>query len=302
MMIVNTTITLRAGHRPPFYKGGRIVTTELNESQRNRYDVQVRNKNRQNLLVKFIDLIIKDVQREDAGTYTCEVYSGEQKLADFTRKLHLSVEFPPSNATCIIDSDAPLMDPDDPWVLLSCSAMLGSDPGFISCYQNGEVMPWKEQIQNTTHLVQKMWVHKSSVAFCCSSTYNNPIDICNCTHSVWKPEEDIKGSVSPCEHTPLKTTASPTTQYETVTPSPMEKHRTDEPKMDAHETPWEYQVHVIIVNSIVAVISILLLFILPRVIGLLQNISNKVDSIEKRMPGKQMDTSVDENRCLVRTA
>ena len=69
-------------------------------------------------------------------TYHCDVYKDGQKLIQYTKALNLNVDFPPGNVfRAHLVQNKRFMDPDDSWGLLSCSALLGNIPGFISCYQ-----------------------------------------------------------------------------------------------------------------------------------------------------------------------
>ena len=288
----NIDVSLRMGFGTPFYKDGVLLGTELNESQRKRFSVNVHSELHGTTPFHEISLKINDVRREDARTYHCEVYKDGQKLSQYTKALNLNVDFPPGNVSCTPSTEKRFMDPDDSWGLLSCSALLGNIPGFISCYQNGKVAaPWNEQIQNVTHLIQEVWIQQSYVAFCCSSPYSDPVSKCKCTQFKWVPRSarGFNALPSPCEHT--KDNHKPVEQL-VSSPNP------DVYVTTAYDIPVPYQYHVYIVNTIIVILTVILMFALRSLYKMLEDISKQLNELAKiatKHKDKEESTSIISN-------
>ena len=125
-------IKLRMGNREPFYEEGELVKTELTESQQKRFSVSVHHTREEKASVYTVLLQIEKVQREDSGTYRCEIFRDGQKEIQLTKKTHLRVDFPPGNVSCVPEVYKQFVDPDKVWTLLSCSALVGSEPVFVA--------------------------------------------------------------------------------------------------------------------------------------------------------------------------
>ena len=115
----------------------------------------------------------------------------------------------PGKPTCILASQKDIVH-HGKWVPLECTASVGNHLGFITCYQDGDKMPPLTQpLENDTTLTQTIWIQITRPTFCCSSTLNNPKDICECEDFIRDFSQNSNDSLDlkPCP----TSTASPTT-------------------------------------------------------------------------------------------
>ncbi|XP_072178684.1 uncharacterized protein [Diadema setosum] len=191
---------LQMASYPPFYVNGRIVPDNLMPSQRQRFHVNKAQHVQDGMNVYTVVLKIDNITRHDAGTVSCYVYQGGSVLSELTIRTSVSVEFPPSKAECKPDNTN---KPDhlEGWLLLNCTAGVGSSPGFFKCYQDGLIQPPRTDLkQNSTHITQVMWVHELHPAFCCSSSYTDMKERCQCSDFSWDPTipEGVPSNAIPC--------------------------------------------------------------------------------------------------------
>ncbi|XP_072178686.1 uncharacterized protein [Diadema setosum] len=175
----------------PFYDNGILVPDNLMESQRQRFHVNTAQHLKDGMTVYTVVLKIDNITRHDARTISCYVYQGGSKLPNLTKTTGISVEFPPSKAECKPDNT---YRPDylEDWIMLNCTAGVGSPSGFFKCYQDGLIQPPRTDLeQNSTHITQVIWVRESHPVFCCSSKYTDMKERCQCFDFSWDPSKPI---------------------------------------------------------------------------------------------------------------
>lgn len=188
----NISVSLRIKDRIPFYSNGDIHETGLTASQRGRFDVRERCFGGGKALE--VSVKIKNVSREDAEAYICDVYREGEQLKYLSKRIKLAVHFPLGRASCKVVPH--LIDTGGIWDLLQCTASVGMEMGYLECYQNGErVPPVEAPNQNTTTLIQHLWMKKNVPVFCCSSTYGVHKDKCNCTDFYLDPVNESRQSI-----------------------------------------------------------------------------------------------------------
>lgn len=183
---VDVDITLQFEDESPFYNNGVFVESELDRYDRfNRYSLNYDVMGKPNLLI--FNFVITDVRREDSKVIECDAYRNGILLE--SQLIKIRVSFPPSDTSCTFDlSDNRFTYLGDLWVMLTCTAFLGNIPANILCYQDGKsVPPFELMSTSETNMTQKVWVTKTALVSCCSSTYKNPVDMHSCTDFKWEP-------------------------------------------------------------------------------------------------------------------
>lgn len=193
-------IQIRIGKRWPFYKSKIIHDVGLSASQKERFSVHVEYNEPQGMIL--VRLSISSVSREDEGTLICDMLKNGQILEEHTRKIGVSVDFPPGKASCRQENHH-IDNTREMWAFMKCSAPIGSDHGIIECYQRGERMPPSTRpLQNETALTQIIWMRKFFPIYCCSSAFDKPKGVCQCDDIFWDPvsQNEIRGRVNPCSN------------------------------------------------------------------------------------------------------
>nr|XP_054763745.1 uncharacterized protein LOC129270377 [Lytechinus pictus] len=168
----STEVTLQQSNRWQFYRSTDGSPLLLPENQVQRFEV----KNTINNGSCSLDLTIRDLLRDDQGTYILFVYKDGKILGDDTHKVWLEVDYPPGNASCVVGDDK-----GGVWVAVDCTANAGSLPGKIECYQNGLWMhPLTDPVESGSLLKQTFLIRKSEPAFCCSSSLFEDKPRCEC--------------------------------------------------------------------------------------------------------------------------
>nr|XP_054771663.1 uncharacterized protein LOC129279587 [Lytechinus pictus] len=191
----SSEVTLQQSNRRPFYRSTSGSSLSLPSIQAQRLEVN-------NLIINgscSLDLTIKDLKRDDQGTYILFVYKDREILSDHTHMIYLKVNFPPDKALCVVGEDH-----GRGWVAIDCTANAGNLPGKIECYQNGLSMPHLTDPALTGSLLkQTIIIRKSQPAFCCSSAFNVYKSSCECNDTVLFQNEYHRKD--PCPTSPIKT-------------------------------------------------------------------------------------------------
>ncbi|XP_041461927.1 uncharacterized protein LOC121413243 [Lytechinus variegatus] len=209
---------LRIGDSEPFFQNGRKVANMLTQSQYKRFKIKMATSQSKS---RFVQLQIQNISRTDIGDYICELVRDGNILEDTTQRFSVHIEYPPGLASCVISSIKKVhFGINDIWEIMNCSALTGTDPGYISCFQNNEQSPpWTIPISNQTHTLQKIWVRTTLPLVCCSSTYRLPKTLCECNDFSWGL--DNRTVIDSCSH-------SSTTSFHKKSPIKREEYHTDE--------------------------------------------------------------------------
>lgn len=171
----NLSVSIRIRNRSPFFRHGIINNAGLSESQQKRFNVTDKFHNGK---VLEVNVKIENVSREDVDIYICDIFRGSEGLQRI--QLALAVEFPLGKANCKMVPN--FLNTGGIWDVIQCKASAGMDMGWMECYQKGErVPPFSGPVQNTTTLLQDLWIKKNVPVFCCTSSYAFNRDKCNCT-------------------------------------------------------------------------------------------------------------------------
>nr|XP_054771662.1 uncharacterized protein LOC129279585 [Lytechinus pictus] len=199
----SSEVTLQQSNRRPFYRSTSGSSLSLPANQAQRFEVK-------NLIINgscSLDLTIKDLKRDDQGTYILFVYKDRDILGDHIHRIYLKVDYPPDKAFCVVGEDY-----DRGWVAIGCTANAGSLPGKIECYQNGLWMPrLTVPSLRGSLLKQTIIIRKSQSAFCCSSALNVYKSRCECNDTLLFQDEFRRKD--PCPTIPIKTQISTETMY-----------------------------------------------------------------------------------------
>ncbi|XP_054762048.2 uncharacterized protein LOC129268526 [Lytechinus pictus] len=172
----STKVTLQQSNRLPFYRSTDGSSLSLPDSQAQRFEV----KNVINNGSCSLDLTIKDLVRDDEGTYILFVYKDGEILSDHIHRIYLKVNYPPDKAFCVVGEDY-----DRRWVAVDCTANAGSLTGKVECFQNGLLMPKLTDPALTGSLLkQTIIIRKSQPAFCCYFALNVNKSRCECDDTV----------------------------------------------------------------------------------------------------------------------
>nr|XP_054762048.1 uncharacterized protein LOC129268526 [Lytechinus pictus] len=172
----STKVTLQHSYRRPFYSLTDGSSLSLPASQAQRFEV----KNVINNGSCSLDLTIRDVMRDDQGTYILFVYKDREIQGDHTHRIYLKVEYPPDKALCVVGEDY-----GRGWVVVDCTAKAGSLPGKIECYKNDVWMPHlTDPSVRGSLLKQTIIIRKSEPVYCCSSALNVNKSRCECDDTV----------------------------------------------------------------------------------------------------------------------
>lgn len=188
-------VILQVGNRAPFYHstdGGSLL---LPPYQEHRFSIEIVNKNNSCSLI----LTISNVQKDDAGLYTCFIYADIEKSQDYMQ-ISVHVDYPPGKASCALDG----FYQTGGWMSLQCVAQVGSISGKIDCYQNGDRMPsLTRPIETNTSLKQTILIKNSNIVYCCSATFRQPKQMCECSDTVIEPvyNSRILGPTNLCSST-----------------------------------------------------------------------------------------------------
>ncbi|XP_041461250.1 uncharacterized protein LOC121412523 [Lytechinus variegatus] len=201
-------IELRIGNRHPFYQHGQKEEIGLSPKQNKRFSVDIEKHSALGVSYRMylVRVKIENVSREDAGTYTCSLYRDGVIDDEYTKQVGLNIEFPPGKVDCVL-GPSHVDTTNRIWSHLKCAAPIGSSPGLIECYQDGDrVPPWTRPIQNRTTLTQTLWIRTAIPIFCCSTTFDKESDICSCKDYVmdFSPSNAGAHDGQPC----LKSTPS----------------------------------------------------------------------------------------------
>ncbi|XP_041470089.1 uncharacterized protein LOC121419695 [Lytechinus variegatus] len=168
----STKITLQQSNRWPLYRSTKGSSLSLPANQVQRFEVN-------NMIIKgncSLDLTIRDLMKDDQGTYILLVYKDGDIIGDGTHRVWLEVDYPPGNASCVVGNDR-----GGDWVAVDCTAKAGSLPGNIECYQDGLWMPpLTKPIETGSLLKQTLLIRKSQPVFCCSSDRQEDKSRCAC--------------------------------------------------------------------------------------------------------------------------
>ncbi|XP_041461355.1 uncharacterized protein LOC121412644 [Lytechinus variegatus] len=177
-------VVIHVGHRAPFYHstdGGKLL---LPHDQEGRFSVRSSNKSENCSLV----LTIYNIQRDDAGTYTCITYAEIEKVQDYNQ-IGVHVEYPPGKAMCSLNGTYQ----SGGSVSVQCVAPVGSMSGKIDCYQDGNKLDsLTRPFESNASLKQTLLIKHSSFVYCCSTTFVQPKHRCECTDTVIDPVENRK--------------------------------------------------------------------------------------------------------------
>ncbi|XP_063954390.1 uncharacterized protein LOC135153870 [Lytechinus pictus] len=205
----NSKVTLRMGNQTPYYNS--ILGTA---SLPMRYSVQEQNATGNGSC--SLHVMINPVSRNDEGACILNVYQGDDVLKEYTKSIDLQVDFPPGKASCKLSQEYKLGD----WVSLHCTAPVGTLPGEIKCFQSGmRIPPVGTPFQTNQVLEQTFWVVKRShPTFCCTSTQEEPVDMCECKDSVWEPSnaEQSNNTKDPCPKIYTVPSSSPISNNSTM--------------------------------------------------------------------------------------
>ncbi|XP_072178768.1 uncharacterized protein [Diadema setosum] len=183
---------IRKGSSILFHKTGE---ENLNAQQANRIKISTEARG-DNTVVK---LTIINITREDEGAYLCVLYDSQGTSVLGTQSNDISVDFPPGPARC--SSSAPpdffgqnYVGSDEIWTIISCLATMGTQSGYIACFNPDFRLPPLNMHFNRTHLSGMFWAMKDKPVFCCSATFENGMDRCICTDYKSHSEEVLCSS------------------------------------------------------------------------------------------------------------
>lgn len=236
-------ITLKfVGEFKPFYNKGIFVESELAEYDRlKRYSISkfVLQANKS----WNINFVITNVRRQDAKDIECDIYVNGEK--EDTLMTKIGVKFPPSVTSCTSTDQS---DSEYPSVMLNCTAFRGNIPANILCYQYDKMVPLisEPMTQNETHMNRKVLVTKTALAFCCSSTLKDPLDMHRCNDFKWEPQTYPRD-----EHS----------NYKNTTPTPSPDSATLPPTCNITENPHieSIKTALIVLTSVICFMSALLI-------------------------------------------
>ncbi|XP_041474052.1 uncharacterized protein LOC121422890 [Lytechinus variegatus] len=191
----STEVTLQQSNRRPFYSSTGDSSLSLPDSQVQRFKV----KNIINSGRCSLDLTIRDLMRDDQGTYILFAYKDGNILHDDTHRVWLQVDYPPGKESCGMGDDE-----GGDGVEVENTANAGSLPGKIKCYEDGLWIPPSNEPIETDSLKQKILNRKSEPAFCCSSTLDEYKSRCECKDTVLFEEES--SHKDPCPTITTQTT------------------------------------------------------------------------------------------------
>nr|XP_054761031.1 uncharacterized protein LOC129267337 [Lytechinus pictus] len=199
----STEVTLQQSNRLPFYSSTKGSSLSLPANQAQRFEVK-------NLIINdsySLDLTIRDLMRDDQGTYILFVYKDGDIIGDDIHRIYLQVDFLPGNASCVVCDDK-----GGDWVAVDCTANAGSLPGKIECYQDGLWMPPLTKPTETGSLLkQTLLVRKSQPVFCCSSIRQVDKSRCACDNCALFLQKI--NSTDPCPTVPIATKIPTDSKY-----------------------------------------------------------------------------------------
>ncbi|XP_063967024.1 uncharacterized protein LOC135156943 [Lytechinus pictus] len=281
----SSKVTLQQSNRLPFYKSTEGSSLSLPANQAHRFEVN-------NMIINgscYLYLTIKDLMRDDQGTFILFVYKDRDILGDNTHRIYLKVNCPPEKARCVLGEDY-----GRGWVEVDCTANAGSLPGKIECYQNGLWMPHlTDPVLTGPLLKQTILIRKSQPAFCCSSALNANKSSCECDDTLLY--QDVYQRKDPCPTIPI-TTQKSTDHTDTVT------FITTMTSTDYHLSTSAYAIKMsrnerktiglIIVCAITIVLVISLIFVIIRCAYIEQKLKNR--NVASEHPLKNVDSDAEE--------
>ncbi|XP_063967699.1 uncharacterized protein LOC129279587 [Lytechinus pictus] len=282
----SSEVTLQQSNRRPFYSSIDGSSLSLPANQAQRFEVK-------KLIINAscsLDLTIKDLMRDDQGTYILFVYKDREILGDHTHRIYLKVHYPPEKALCVVGEDY-----GRGWVEVDCTADAGSLSGKIECYQNGLWMPHlTDPVVRGSLLKQTILIRKSQPALCCSSAFNVYKSRCECNDTVLFQNE-YHGK-DPCSNIPITTQIS-TDHTDMVT------FITSMNFTDYHLSTSTYQKKMFKVKTVIivcalttAVVVISLIFTIIR--GTYMEQKNRNSNVASEHPSALTDVYTDAEECI----
>ena len=134
--IQDITFRISLTGQPPLYIVGLSSNkSSLTPEEEKRFEIRLKNHLSIKRAFYEVQVTIRNISRKDAGTYVCKGFIENQKIDEYTRRCGIHVEFSPGKAICKEDPNG---ESRDDFVILHCSAPVGSQRGDFLCYQNGE--------------------------------------------------------------------------------------------------------------------------------------------------------------------
>lgn len=193
----------------PFYGYHQLIESDLTNSQRARFSVE------ENIYDHVVQLRveIRNVSRDDAGSYKCSVFQNKTLIKDLSKQIYLTVVYPPGKVHCVQVLPSLLVHPllESDYTIIECFAIRGSVQGYISCYQQDILaLPFSDLYLNVTLMTQKIWMKTAYPINCCSIKNPmsiRPYDCRDTTVNLNTPRTPVVAS-SPSSNAPATTTAS----------------------------------------------------------------------------------------------
>ncbi|XP_072178773.1 uncharacterized protein [Diadema setosum] len=153
----------------------------LNAQQANRIKMSMQARGEDTV----VRLSITDITREDDSAYICVLYDRYGTTVLETQSNYISVDFPsgPARCTSVAPSDffhQNYLGSDETWMIISCLVTMGTQASYIACFNPDSTLLPLSIRSNGTHLRGMFWTKKDVPAFCCSATFENGVDKCNC--------------------------------------------------------------------------------------------------------------------------
>ena len=173
----------------PFYEVGLIFSKNLSSEERyKRYEAKLidihNDTGTTETTIYYVRVIIKNVSREDAGTFMCEGYMNSTKIDGYKKICGLHVNTLPGKASC---EKIPITNGNSSKLALQCTASKGSLRTSFQCFQNGTPVQQKttaKQLYN--HMIQQvLWIQSAYPAGCCSAMLGEPTECFECNDYVW---------------------------------------------------------------------------------------------------------------------
>ena len=192
--IQDITFRISLTGQPPLYIVGLSSNiSSLTPEEEKRFEIRLKNHLSIKRAFYEVQVTIRNISRKDAGTYVCKGFIENQKIDEYTRRCGIHVEFSPGKAICKED---PTGESRDDFIILHCSAPVGSQRGDFLCYQNGETVPQPtEPISNNTFMQKSLWVNKTVPALCCSFALGDQKTCSECNDYISNGQQDGNSTI-----------------------------------------------------------------------------------------------------------
>ena len=201
----NIDVKVQIDDRPPFFRNWIFDKTGLSESKREdvgRFDFNLAETKHPHNQSIDLQIIIKNISRDDAGLYSCKVYDRDQLQSGMSKSFEVHVEYPPGKTSCsftkfkhpeeLIDKQT-----EQSCKLLECTASSGSQQTYILCYQNRELTPFfAPSVNGTTVLYTMMLIRADIPVHCCSLSHLHKRNMCECDDFIWFPPNQFQDEKS----------------------------------------------------------------------------------------------------------